>query len=159
MINWALFGWWRSWISTVLLVSLATFAQVAPLHKPDEPPMAPITLVKDKDTPYPIDRAEKIYFEACAAVALALNPSHPADIRPPIQLELGAKDEFADVDARHKPAAHIAMKEWNDEKFAFGVATVARDAALSNEDLIKITRHVTAIVNATVNVNAAAHGH
>ncbi len=119
----------------------------APLPSPK---IAPITVTKDHDIYYPLAHAERLYWEACAAVALELNPGHPADLSPEIELELGAKDDFIDEHSgKDGYSAHVSLKEWNDEKFAYGVAVAARDTAISGEGLARIAHRVAVIVNAT----------
>lgn len=114
-----------------MLLSPALSAQLE--HSVAGEPVAPITVHNPKNLPWPGNVAQKVYFEACAATALQLNPSHPADLHPAIVVELGADQDSADfIDQGKEPQATIYLKKWDEPMFALGVVIVARDASIDN---------------------------
>lgn len=110
-------------------------------------PVAPITLHNPKNLPWPGNVAQKIYFEACAATALELNPNHPKVITPAITVELGAdenNEETRNVGGKHDST--IRLKKWDESLFAYAVVTVARDNAIDQRAAEVIAHRVVVMV-------------
>lgn len=117
-------------------------------------PVAPITLHNPKNLPWPSNVAQKIYFEACAATALELNPTHPKVLSPVITVELGADVNTVETDnVAGKPLqSTIRLKKWDEALFAYAVVSAARDTSIDQRAAEVIAHRVVVMVESAKTV-------
>lgn len=130
----------------LMLVGLAFAADQQVQKDITGAPIAPITLTNPKNLPWPTNIAQKVYFEACAATALELNPGHPPTLAPPVSVELGADQNSVDFNEGRVPQTRIKLKKWDEELFALAVVIAARDSSIDQHKAQVLAHQVTVIV-------------
>ena len=110
-----------------------------------------LTVRNETNQKWPSDEAEKIYFSACAVVQREFGASH--ELRPRVTLVLGANKNNQGL---YFKSREIRLAKWDRYMFAQGVAWLAFEDLMPQEQLLLVSKRAVAWADATVAVDQIA---